>query len=499
MTPEVRAEIRRLFYAEHWTVGTIVRELGVHRETVLAAIESHRMGPSPVPVRPSILDPFKDFIQATLQKHPQLRATRIYQMIRTRGYVGSEVQVRRHVRKIRPATNKEAFLRRKTLPGEEAQVDWGHFGKITVGQARRSLSCFVMVLSHSRAMFARFALDQSLESFLRGHVAAFESLTGAPRIVLYDNLKSVVLERQGDHVRFHPSILELAGCYHFQPRPCAPYRANEKGKVERAIQYLRHAFFDARSIQSVEELNIEVASWIDQVAHRRPWPGDRQRTVQEVWLEEKATLLPQPEHPFETELVKPVRSGKTPYVRFDLNDYSIPHELVRQPLTLIASEHEVRIVDENGRLTARHRRSYDRAQTIEVRAHIDELAKQKSHARQLRGRDRLAAVCPSSTRLLGLLVERSEPIRAHTVTLNQLVDRYGASDVEDAIRRALSRGVVSAEAVAHILDQRHREKGLPPALDPVLPDDPRIKDLRVEEHDLKKYDQLTDDEGDQES
>jgi len=126
-------------------------------------------------------------------------------------------------------------------------VDWGHFGAIQIGAARRVLSCFVLVLSWSRAVYARFALDQTLESFLRGHVEAFAALGGIPRVLLYDNLKSVVLERFGEHIRFHPRLLELAGHYHFAPRPCTPGRANEKGKVERQIQYLRHAFVAART------------------------------------------------------------------------------------------------------------------------------------------------------------------------------------------------------------------------------------------------------------
>jgi transposase len=123
-----------------------------------------------------------------------------------------------------PLAPREAFLRVRTFPGEQAQVDWGHFGTVAVGAARRPVSCFVMVLGWSRAVFARFSLDQRLESFLRSHVLGFEAFGGAPRQILYDNLKSVVLERQGEHVRFHPHILELAGHYHFAPTPCAPCR-----------------------------------------------------------------------------------------------------------------------------------------------------------------------------------------------------------------------------------------------------------------------------------
>ena len=132
---------------------------------------------------------------------------------------------------------------------EDGWVHWrkrrsrGHFGKVQVGAATRSLSRFVLVLSWSRAMYARFTLDQTLETFLRGHALAFETLGGVARRILYDNLKSVVVERVGEHIRFHPQILECAGHYHFAPVPCAPYRGNEKGNVERTIQYLRHGFF----------------------------------------------------------------------------------------------------------------------------------------------------------------------------------------------------------------------------------------------------------------
>ncbi len=115
--------------------------------------------------------------------------------------------------------------------GEQAQVDWGHFGKIQVGAATRSLSCFVLVLSWSRAIFARFTLDQTLETFLLGHALAFETLGGVPRRILYDNLKSVVIEGGGEHIRFHPQILECAGHYHFARWLVSPQRGGSTRPV----------------------------------------------------------------------------------------------------------------------------------------------------------------------------------------------------------------------------------------------------------------------------
>ncbi|HEY3494901.1 MAG TPA: IS21 family transposase, partial [Polyangiaceae bacterium] len=126
-----------------------------------------------------------------------------------------------------------------TLPGEQGQVDWGHFGKVQIGAATRTLWAFVMVLSWSRHIFLRFYLSAAMPSFLRGHVDAFRFFGGVPRVLLYDNLKSAVLERVGQAIRFHPTLLELSAHYLYEPRPVAPARGNEKGRVERAIRYVR--------------------------------------------------------------------------------------------------------------------------------------------------------------------------------------------------------------------------------------------------------------------
>jgi transposase len=223
---ETMARIRHLRHAENWPVGTIAAELGLHHGTVEHAIEEQAQAAPPP--RASQLDAYLDFIQQTLREHPRLRATRIWRMLRERGYPGSARQVRRKVAELRPAP-REAFLRRRTFPGEEAQVDWASFGHVLIGSARRALSAFVMTLSYSRALYLEFFFDQSQENFLRGHVRAFSYFEGAPRVCLYDNLRSAVLERRGDLVRFHPRLLELAAHYHFVPRACRPARGNEKG------------------------------------------------------------------------------------------------------------------------------------------------------------------------------------------------------------------------------------------------------------------------------
>lgn len=94
-----------------------------------------------------------------------------------------------------------------------------------------------------------------MESLLPGHVHAFQDWGGVPRTIKFDNMASVVSERRGDSMRFHPRLLELCAHYHFAAIPCRPARGNEKGRVERAIQYIRHSFFAAHRFSSIEDLN----------------------------------------------------------------------------------------------------------------------------------------------------------------------------------------------------------------------------------------------------
>jgi transposase len=490
ITPEQHAEIRRLYYGEHWKIGTIAAALGVHHETVRAAIVNDTQGVRRGTCRATQLDPYLPFIRDTLRQYPRLRATRLFEMVKGRGYIGSVVQLRRAVRLIRPAATATVYRRLTTLVGEEAQVDWGSFGSIRIGRGVRPLSGFVMVLSYSRAVFALFTVDQTLESFFRGHVEAFETWPGVPRTLVYDNLRSAVLERAGTAIRFHPRLLELAGHYHFAPRPCTPGRGNEKGKVERQIQYLRHAFFAARTCVDVDDLNAQFRRWRDDTAHQRSHPEQRDRTVTEVLAEEQPRLLPLPAHPFETDVMRTVASGKTPYVRFDRNSYSIPHTHVRRPLTLLASPTTVRViagVDE----IARHPRSYDTGQVIEQEAHVAGLVAATRQANPSSARDRLRLAVPAAATLLERLAARGESLRYQVARLLALLDDYGPQELAAAIDRALDRDALGAGAIAHILDTRRRQRGLKPPIPIALPDRPGVRDLDVTPHRLETYDDLT--------
>jgi transposase len=488
ISEEQIASIRHLFHAEHWKIGTIAADLALHPDTVRAALETDRFRSRPC-FREQIADPYLDFLRETLQQHPRLCATRLYQMVCSRGYTGSISQLRRVVSPLRPP-RREAFSRLRTFAGEQAQADWAHFGEVTIGRARRRLSAFVLTLSYSRALWLEFFFDQSLENFLLGHVHAFSAWGGCTRSILYDNLKAVVLERRGNAIHFHPRLLELSAHYHFSAYPCRPARGNEKGRVERAIQFVRGSFFAARPFTTLADFNRQARQWCESVADQRPWPEDDSRTVAQAFAEEKPRLLSLPVHPFPCDLMQTVKADKTLYIRFDLNDYSVPPQALGRPLTLLASPTTVRLLDGTTEV-ASHRRSYDRHKPVEAPEHHQAVLEQKRKALGCTPSGRLAVLVPESQAFLQEAFQRGESTAHLAPQLLRLLDDYGAQELALALREALDRHTPRYSSVAFILTRRHRQLQRSVPLPVHLSQRPELEDMSVPHPSLEVYDELS--------
>ncbi len=489
ISKDIEAKILRYHYVEKWRVGTIARELRIHHSVVSRVLSTKGIAKADLIAKESIIMPYLPFIIETLERFPKLPASRLYVMAQERGYPGGVSHFRHLISLYRPRPAAEAYLRLKTLPGEQGQVDWGHFGHLMIGQARRPLMAFVIVLSYSRKIFLRFYLNQQMANFLRGHVAAFDAFKGVPRVCLYDNLKSAVLERRGDAIRFHPTLLEFSSHYHFEPRPVAVARGNEKGRVERAIRYIRDSFFSGREFDDLEDLNRQAQHWCEGVAANRPCPENKSQSVRAIFEQEQDKLMPLPEYPYPADEHEAVRVGKTPYARFDWNDYSVPHKYVRCTLSVRATLKQVMILNA-GKIIAEHDRSYDKAQQIEDPDHFQKLVERKKHARKHRGQNRLIHAIPIAASFLEKAAQRNYHLGSMVKYLLQLLDEYGGTSLEIAMKEALSQDVPHTNAVRISL-QKHREENnkLPPVqLD--LPDDKRILEQIVRPHDLNEYDQL---------
>jgi transposase len=480
---ELAAEIRRLFFAEHWKRGTIAAQLGVHHEVVERVIG--RLGPAPKKAAgPGLLDPFKPFIAETLERYPRLVATRLFDMLRGRGYEGSLRTLRRWVRQVRPVPRREAFLRVERLPGEQAQIDWAHVGKLRVPGGERALWVFVMTMAYSRALWAELVLDLTVHSLLRSLVRAASYFGGLTRQWLFDNPKAVVLGRHGDAIRFHPALLELSVRLSVELRLCAPRKPQQKGTVERVIRFLKERFFAARTITAIERGNQELLEFIRDTADTRPHPTLQGISVAEAFTEEQPRLLGLPAAMPETNLIEPIKVDKTAFVRFDTNSYSVLPDFVEQTVTLVASDTEVRLLSTDQEI-GRHRRCWGRKQTVEDLAHRSALLDQKRGAREPKMRDRLHAAAPRIDELYARWIDSGGNIGSITARAGKLLDLYGESVFRAAVHELCNRGSHDLGALS-ILCEKRRQR---PASSLPLVLSAHVPDRDVVPHDLGGYDE----------
>lgn len=481
---EAEAEIRRLHYAEHWPVGTIANQLSIHADVVrrvLQAINPHESKQ----VRIKAVDAYANFIDETLKQHPTLRATRLFDMVRARGYEGSVRTLRQHVAGVRPRPKPEAFLRIETLIGDQSQIDWAHVGKAPVEGGERPLWLFVMVLSWSRGMWGEFTFDLTANSLMRSLTRAVNYFGGSTRQWLFDNPKTVVLERHGSAARFHPKLVEVSSHYFTSLHLCGVRKANQKGRVERAIRYVRERFLAARHIRNIEQGNRELLTFLSEVAHARPHPTIAGKSVSECLAEEKQRLLPMPKSPASTDTVEPVAIDKTAFARFDSNLYSVPPEFVQKTLTLAADDSVIRLLD-GANEVARHSRCWGRRQRIEDIAHRQALLEQKRGALESKGQSRLRLVVPGVDRLFERWVDAGRNMGSVTSQMIDLLNAYGEAIVADAVGEVIARGMHDPGAVAVLCEQHRRKANKPVPIE--IEVQSHVGDREVIPHSLEVYD-----------
>lgn len=339
------------------SIQAIARHTGRDRKTVRKYLKSGMEPPvyGPRQPRPSILDPYKDYLRGRLERYPALTASRLLREIGELGYAGGSTTVKDFVREVRPMPAPIFERRFETPPGRQAQVDFAHFRVCFTDQPDRDrvIWLFSMVLGFSRYLFARFVPGQGLDEVVRGHLAAFAAFDGVPKEILYDRMKTAVTgDDQDGAVIFNKMLVDLA-CHHgFTPRACRPYRAKTKGKVERPYRYIRQDFFEGRSFRNLDDLNRQLADWLDGVANVRVH-GTTRRVVAEAFAEDQAALLALPALPFRSLLKLERRITKDGMVSIDGNLYSVPDGTRKRSVEVHVLAHEIRIL-EAGRVIAIH-------------------------------------------------------------------------------------------------------------------------------------------------
>jgi transposase len=446
-------QIKDLHDHQGLKAAQIAHTLGLDPRTVAYWLRQERFRPRKSPARTSKLDPFKPQIVQLLEKYPYSAAQGL-QRLRTQGFDGGYSIVKAYVRTVRPK-RQAAFLKLAFAPGECAQVDWGSFGSVPVGQTNRRLSFFVMVLCYSRLMYVEFTLSQTMEHFLACHQHAFERFGGVPHTVMVDNLKSAVLKRAlGQAPVFNPKYAACAEHYGFRIVPCNVGKGNEKGRVENGVGYVKKNFLAGLDIADFHMLAPAATHWLDTVANVR-LHGETRKQPLELWHSEKPYLRPLPLHPFDIAIVSQVRASRQFRITLDTNRYSVPAYLAGQALTLKTYPDRLCLYYHN-QLVARHSRSYARHGDFEDPDHSKPLVEQRKKARDHKLFMRFLALSPQADLYYRQLEQRRLNPHHHVRKIVALSDIYGPEAVARAMADALEYGAFAADYIANLLEQRAR-------------------------------------------
>jgi transposase len=446
-------QIKDLHEHQGLTASQIAHALALDPRTVAYWLRQERFQPRKSTPRASKLAPFKPQIVQMLDKYPY-SAAQVFQRLREQGFAGSYSIVKAYVRTVRPK-RQPAFLKLAFAPGECAQVDWGSFGSVPVGQTSRRLSFFVIVLCYSRMMYVEFTVSQTMEHFLACHQHAFEFFGGIPKKVMVDNLKSAVLTRVlGEAPVFNPKYLDFATHCGFTIAPCNVGKGNEKGRVENGVGYVKKNFLAGLELPDFSALNPAARQWLDTVANVRLHSETREKPVQ-AWHKERPYLSPLPMHPFDIATVSQVRASRQFRMTLETNRYSVPAHYAGQALTLKTYPDRLCLYHADT-LIARHTRRYDRFQDVEDPDHPKPLLEQRKKARDHQLFLRFLALSPRAEAYYLKLEERRLNPHHHVRKIVALSDIYDPQTVARAIEDAFTYEAFSSEYIANLLEQRAR-------------------------------------------
>jgi transposase len=468
---------------QHGLTGPqIACKLGLDPRTVEKWINAPRFCQRKSGPRASKLDPYKDQILRMLEFYPYT-AIQIFQRISEDGFDGGYTIVKEYVRKVRPPKTK-AYLKLAFAPGECAQVDWGSYGTVPVGDTCRRLSFFVMVLCYSRLMYVEFTVSQTMEHFLACHSRAFERFGAVPQKIMVDNLKSAVLKRAvGQDPVFNPKYLDFANHYGFTIRACAVGKGNEKGRVENGVGYVKKNFLAGLNLTDFKLVNPAALNWLDTVANVRVHRETGKKPV-EMFAEEKNSLLPLPLQPYDVATISSVRASRQFRVTVDTNRYSVPAQYAGERLTLKLYPDRLCIYDQD-KLVARHVRSFDRRKDFEHPDHPKPLLVQRQKAHHQKIYMRFLSLCDKAEAYYRQLEQRRMNPAHHVRKIVALSEIYGTALVARAMEDAFVFHAFSCEYIANLLEQRARKRSEPSALHLTRRQD--LLDLAIQTPDMDIY------------
>lgn len=447
-------EITRLKRLD-WSDRKIASHLRIDRTTVKKYRENPDQRFKKPPRRSLKLDPFLHLIDQWLDQDPEVKATVVLQRLRNKGFSGQITIVRDLLRKVRgPQKQRQAYIRFESDPGQQMQIDWGHFGSLPYGHTNRKLYALAVLEAYSRMLYVEFTHSQKQQTLHQCLLNAFLFFGGTPQHIVVDNMLTAVIERQGSIIRFNDAFLDLLRIFNITPIACNPGAPHEKGKIEAAIKYIRRNFWPLRSFEDLNDVQHQAKQWLTTVANVRLHQSTGQQPDQRF---EDVTLNPLPDTLPDCREVCLLKVHKDFAVRFDGNSYTTPPWTIGKKLTVKADTVTVTIYNGSKRVVA-HQRCWQRHCRIENKAHKEQVKKMRKRLWQDRQIAAFASLGADARLYLQGLIEAKIPIKKNICKILDLKNEYGSAAIISAIQKTMTYNAYGADYIENILYQEMTPK-----------------------------------------
>ena len=451
---EMHTTIKTLFQ-KGYNKSEIARMLEIDRKTVRKVLkELDENGVVERKKRKSILDPFKEFINIQVAKN--LSAKRIFQdMKRDLGYEGSYDTVKRYVAQIKKSQPK-AYMVLNSLPGEEAQVDFGYIGTIKLKNGKRKKAwIFIMELSYSRYMYVEIVFNQSVVTFLDCHKKAFKYFGGVPKTVKIDNLKAAILEADFYEPTIQRNYAAFAAHYGFLPEPCRVYTPTDKGKVESNVKYVKNNCFKGRDFKDIDEAKEFLDEWLKTIANVRIH-GTTKKVPAEVFGEiERKELLPLKTEDFVISDFSTSTVMPNCHISYKGNYYSVPYIYIGEKVDILALDNLIKISHKGKEIALHHLIKDEKGKHQTNKNHYPSKKNITSEQIRSRQREEMAQIGEHALIFYEMFMKNSKhKYDYRTISgILSLRKKYDDKTIDNACHRAYTYGALKYKTVKNICEK----------------------------------------------
>ncbi|HEY1985161.1 MAG TPA: IS21 family transposase [Terracidiphilus sp.] len=478
---DIIGRIRRAYFEQQLPIKEIVRMLSVSRSTVRKVVRSkstefkYARDSQPAPKLGEWVEVLTRILEkeARLPRRERRSTQRLYEELRGHGYDGAHDSVHRFARAWRDEQMRvpvQAFVPMSFAPGEAYQFDWSH-ETIALRGLPLMIKAAHMKLSHSRMPFVRAYFRETQELVFDAHDKAFEFFGGVCRRGIYDNMKTAVEAIFiGKARQYNRRFLQMCSHHLVEPVACTPASGWEKGQVENQVGNLRDQMFRPRPrVRSLAELNAWLEDQCIAYAKRTKHPEFKERTIWEVFQEERASLMGL-RGPFDGFVEKAVRASTTCLIMVDHNRYSVDARAAGRPV-LVRSHAERIVVLLNNEVVADHPRQFRRDQIIYNPWHYLPVLLRKPGALRNGAPFKDWDLPPGLAQVRVKLARHADGDRQFVKVLGAVLD-HGLDAVEAACAEALLAGIASGDVILTVL-ARQQQPPTPPSI--TTPDVLRLK------------------------